>query len=99
MGTSMIVERDEHGTRMIFSGAFSAEWSATIKQYLSESMMRSGHETLVLTNVTSIDILGIKLAYTWRRALELQDRTGKIVLPECAVIRDLLVRTGIAELL
>lgn len=99
MGTSMIIERDENETRMIFTGAFNAEWSSTIKQYLAESMRRTGHETLVLTKVTRMDILGIKLAYTWRRALELQNRTSKIVLPECAVIRDLLARTGIAGLL
>jgi hypothetical protein len=94
----MIVERDDDGLRMVYNGAFNAANSVTIEQLLSASMRRAGHETLVLTNVTTIDITGIKLAYAWKRALELQNRSAKVLLPECSVVKDLLSRTGITKL-
>ena len=98
MYTEMIVERGEYSTRMICRGEFNAARTIGIEQLLSESLRRRGNETLVLTDVTRIDITGIKLAYAWKRALELQNRKAQVLLPASAVIANLLIRTGIAEL-
>ncbi|WP_133259505.1 STAS domain-containing protein [Pseudochryseolinea flava] len=94
----MTIERDEDGTRIICSGEFNAARAIAIEQLLGQSMTRRGQETLVLTHVTTMDITGIRLAYAWRRALELQNRNAKVVLPASGVIGNLLERTGIAKL-
>ena len=95
----MRLERDEDGTRMVCKGEFNEAHAVAIQQFLEQSATRTGNETLVLTDVTTIDVIGIKLVYAWRSTLELQSRKAHILLPVSEAIQQLLEKTGIAKLL
>jgi anti-anti-sigma regulatory factor len=93
------INQDEGGLQLVAEGDFTVRNSASIKTALLESISRQGNETLVLKDVTALDLAGIQLAYAWRKVLQAQGRDASIVLPEDEGIKDLVRKTGITTIL
>jgi anti-anti-sigma regulatory factor len=89
----------ENGLEIEVNGEFSVGTCKDIRQQLELSLERSGHETLVLKNVTTMDVVAIQLTYAWKNALAKSGRKGTIVPPDEESIKDLLVKTGITQIL
>jgi hypothetical protein len=89
----------ENVLHLAVENEFTIVTSGEIKQELAASTERSGQESLILTNVSALDVAAIQLAYAWKKALLKQGRQGAVVLPELENIKDLLVKTGITQIL
>jgi hypothetical protein len=89
----------ENDMRIEVYGAFTMATSQNIKNELLASLLRSSNETLDLTNANAIDVIGIQLAYGWKKALEANQRKATVILPESENIKDLFVKTGITQIL
>jgi hypothetical protein len=88
-----------HGLQMEVHGEFTIATSENIKNELVASLSREGNEALDLRHATMIDVIGIQLTYSWKKALEKKQRTGQVILPESESIKDLFVKIGITQIL
>lgn len=88
----------DSGIEMKSEGDFVIANSEAIKKALMDSVMRNGAESLLLTNVTAIDVSGIQLAYAWKKTLESLGRNAKVIMPQTPEIKDLLQKTGINQI-
>jgi hypothetical protein len=89
----------ENGLEIEVGREFTTETFKIVRQQLLSSLERSGPETLLLKDVATIDIAAIQLAYAWKKKLSKDGRRVTIVLPEDENIKDLLVKTGITQIL
>jgi anti-anti-sigma factor len=93
------IVNSNNGIRIEVSGEFTTATSETIKKELAASQSREGSETLDLTKASMMDVVGIQLAYAWKKALKENQRTGTVILPTSESIKDLFVKTGITQIL
>lgn len=90
--------QSDNGTLIICQNDFCVLHAEVIKDTLLQSLQRSGDETLSLTDATSIDVSGIQLVFSWRKALQAQGRKATVLLPQTESIKDLLEKTGITQI-
>jgi anti-anti-sigma factor len=90
---------EENQIQIEVEGEFTIGTSEAIKPKLISSIERSGPETLQLKNVTTMDVAAVQLAYAWKKELKKNGRKGTVVCPEDENIKDLLVKTGITQIL
>jgi anti-anti-sigma regulatory factor len=93
------VHGTDRGITMTFEGEFAAVNVKMIKEALLESAARKSDEILSLTGATSIDVSGIQLAFSWKKALQAQGRKADVLPPESENIKDLLIKAGITTIL
>jgi hypothetical protein len=99
MNTKILsIAQTDSGTQMICESDFCVSNGAAIKEMLLQSLQRSGDETLSLTHATSIDVSGVQLAFSWKKALLAQGRKAIVLLPQGESIKDLLEKTGITQI-
>src|SRR4051794_28351824 len=92
----ILTTKDE--LRVDAANEFTAAHGEKIKSQLL-NMSREGHESLDLTNISAMDVVGIQLAYAWRKALLQNKRKGTVMLAESENIKDLFTKTGITQIL
>jgi hypothetical protein len=95
----MKIVNADGGIRLEVYGEFTMATSESIKKELIASQSREGNETLDLTKASMMDVIGIQLAYAWKKALKENQRTGTVILPNSENIKDLFVKTGVTQIL
>jgi anti-anti-sigma regulatory factor len=99
MKENLKIVNTDNGMRLEVQGDFTITTYETLKKEIVSSLSREGNETLDLTNASQVDVVGVQLAYAWKKALEKQHRTAIVILPESESIKDLFVKTGITQIL
>jgi hypothetical protein len=89
----------ENDIRIEVSGDVTIATSEKIASELLRSLLSAGNGTLDLTNATTIDVVGIQLAYAWKKAFAHKQRKAIVILPQSENIKDLFVKTGITQIL
>jgi hypothetical protein len=79
-------------------GDFVLATCEAVRLQLLKSLQRPGPECLSLSEVTGIDVAAIQLAIAWKRSLANQQRIATIVLPKQDDIKELLIKTGITQI-
>jgi anti-anti-sigma factor len=99
METYALKNTEENHIQIEIEGEFSIGTCEAIRPQLTSSIERTGLDTLQLKNVTTMDVSAIQLAYAWKKELKKTGRIGTVVCPEDENIKDLLVKTGITQIL
>jgi anti-anti-sigma regulatory factor len=89
----------ENGILLEVHGEFTIATCENVKTELLASLARQGNETLDLSKATHVDVIGIQLAYAWKKCLQKKHREAIVILPESENIKDLFVKTGITQIL